>query len=238
MSERVRIALVGSTGLIGRMITNATIGREDMRLTAIGRREVKLPEGARMELFVADPAQWGEVLEAIRPTVLINALGTTWNKSGKDEEAFRAVDQELVLNVARAAKEHGVERFVSISSIGADLASKNFYLRVKGEVERDLAKIRFKRLDILRPGLLLGLRRGDLRPAESMGIAAAPLMNLILHGKNRQYRAISARVVADAALALALRKAGGKFAHDHDAILRAAHTLPQIEAGLHELQQG
>ncbi len=232
MFEQTRIALVGATGLIGRTIIQQTIGREDLRLVAIGRREVKLPPGAKMELFVADPAQWCDVLEAVRPAAVINALGTTWRKSGRDEGAFRAVDQDLVLSVARAAHELGVQRFLSISSLGADLATKNFYLRVKGEVERDLMKVGFQRLDILRPGLLLGLRQGDLRFAESMGIAAAPLMNLFLHGKYRHYRAISARTVADAALALAMRKAGGKFAHDYDAILRAAHSLPQIAGRL------
>ncbi len=228
MSEPIRIALVGASGLVGRAIIRASVGREDMRLVAIARREMKLPQGARMELFVADTAQWDEVIEAVQPTVLINALGTTWKKSDKDEAEFRAVDHDLVLAVARAAHRLKVPRFVSISSIGADLASKNFYLRVKGEVERDLAKVGFQRLDILRPGLLRGSREGDIRLAERAGIALSPLVNLMLHGNFRQYRAVDARVVADACLSFALRKAGGKFAHDHDSILRAAHSLPQM----------
>jgi len=233
MSDPVKIALVGATGMVGRAIVQATTGREDMRLTAIGRREMKLPHGARMEMFVAEPQQWDEVIEAVKPTVLINALGTTWNKSGKDEAAFRSVDHDLVMEVARAAHRHGVARFVSISAIGAALASKNFYMRVKGEVELDLARVGFNRLDIVRPGLLRGSRHfnpraGDLRIGEMAGRAAAPFMNLMLHGNFRQYRAIDARIVADACLTLALRKAGGKFAHDYDAIQRAAHALPRI----------
>ena len=228
MSETIRIALVGSTGLIGRTIMHTCVGREDLRLTGIARRETKLPDGARMEMFVAEPAQWGEVIEAVRPRAVICALGTTMKKAGGDEAAFRAVDQDLVMRVAEAARRHEVERFVHISSIGADFASKNFYLRVKGEVERDLAKLRFGRLDILRPGLLLGSRQDDLRPAERLGMIAAPLMNLFLQGGYRQYRAIGAQTVADAALALAKRNARGRFVHDHDAILRAAKSLPKV----------
>ncbi|QPC99521.1 MULTISPECIES: NAD(P)H-binding protein [Qipengyuania] len=230
MSETIRIALVGSTGLIGRTVMQACVGREDLRLTAIARREAKLPEGARMEMFVADPAQWDEVIEAIKPKAIICALGTTWKKSGQDEAAFRAVDQDLVMAVARAAKEHGVERFVHVSSVGADFASKNFYLRVKGEVERDLGKLRLGRLDILRPGLLRGTRENDRRVAERLGIAAAPLVNLALQGQYRKYRAIKAETVADAALALAKRNARGRFVHDNDAIVRAAKSLPKIGA--------
>ena len=133
------------------------------------------------------------------------------------------------MGVATAAKAHGVERFVHVSSIGADFASKNFYLRVKGEVELYLTKLRFGRLDILRPGLLRGARVNDRRAGEKLGILAAPLVNLALHGRYRQYRAIHAETVADAALALAKRNARGRFIHDHDAILRAGKSLPKIE---------
>ncbi len=113
--------------------------------------------------------------------------------------------------------------------MGADPLAKTFYLRVKGETERELTKVRFDRLDILRPGLLRGKREDDHRPAEKFGIAAAPVANLLLHGKLRQYRGIKAEVVAQAALALAKRAARGRFVHDNDAILRAARTLPEIE---------
>jgi len=232
MSDPVKIALVGATGMIGRAVVQACIGREDVRLVAIARREMKLPAGAKMELFVADPDHWEEVIEAVQPQVMINALGTTRKKSGGDDDAFRAVDQELVLATARAAHQHGVERFISVSSVGAHILAKTFYLQVKGEVERDLAKVHFRRLDILRPGLLRGARPDDLRLVERLGIVAAPLANLMLQGSYRKYRAIEAATVADAALALALTKPGGRFAHDHDAILRAAASLPQLEQDL------
>lgn len=221
------ITLVGATGLIGQRVMANCVGREDLRLTAIARREAPLPAGIRMELFVAEPEKWGEVIEAVRPTAVICALGTTWKKAGGDEDAFRAVDQRLVLDLASAARSHGVERFVVVSSIGADAASRQFYLRVKGEVERDLAKLRFPRLDILRPGLLLGPRESDRRLAERIGQFAAPLWNPFLHGRFRQYRAIPADTVARAALSLARRPARGRFFHDHDALQRAARSLPQ-----------
>lgn len=231
MSDALRIVLIGATGLIGGKVMEACVGREDVRLSAIARREAQLPKGIRMELFVAEPAKWGEVVEAIKPRAMICALGTTWKKSGEDEAAFRAVDQDLVLSVAEAAKAKGVERFVHVSSVGAAIASKNFYLKVKGEVERDLTKLRFDRLDILRPGLLRGKRDNDRRPGERIGIAAAPFVNLMLHGGFRQYRAIRAETVADAALALARRAARGRFIHDNDAIMRAAKTLPRLDEG-------
>ncbi|QYU69535.1 NAD(P)H-binding protein [Leptolyngbya sp. 15MV] len=230
MSEPMRIALVGATGLIGRSFIDLAARRGDVRLTAVSRREMPLPPGARMEMFVAEPAQWGEVFEAIRPEVLVCALGTTWRKSGRDEAAFRAVDHDLVVETARAAHGHGVQRLIAVSSTGADAKSKNFYLRVKGEAERDLAKVGFKRLDLLQPGLLRGARDGDRRFVERAGIVLSPLTDLFLRGNARRYRPISARTVAEAALALALRRAAGRFKHDNDAILRAARGLAVPES--------
>lgn len=228
MSDPLGLCLVGATGLIGGHIMQQCVGREDVRLQAIGRREAKLPHGIRMEYFVADTSKWGEVFEALRPKAVICALGTTWRKAGEDEEAFRAVDQHLVIDTAKAAIEHGVERFVTVSSVGADPASKNFYLKVKGETERELTRLRFNRLDIMRPGLLVGSRENERRTAERFGIIASPLANLFMHGKYRQYRGIKAELVAKGAIALAKRAARGRFVHDNDAIRRAANSLPAL----------
>lgn len=229
MTKRTRIALVGATGLVGHEILQLSIGREDLRIVAIARREVPLPPGARMEVFVAEPGKWGEVLEAVRPDVLVSALGTTIRKVGGDKDAFRAVDRDLVLETARAAVDAGVERCVAVSSVGADSHSRNFYLSVKGQAEAGLAKAGFKRLDVLRPGLLRGRRSGDPRPAERLGMAFGPVANAFLHGQARRYRAIGAQKVAEAALALALRKTQGRFVHEYDGIARAAQMLPRLD---------
>lgn len=227
MSEPLRIALFGASGLIGSTIIELCVGREDVRLSAVARAELVLPPGARMEVFVSQPDKWDEVIGALRPTAVICALGTTWKKAGKDEATFRAVDLELVLAVARAAKAHGVGRFVTISAAGADPHTGNFYLKVKGETDRDLAKMGLGRLDVLRPGLLRGKRANDHRLAERMAIIASPLVNPLMGGKWRAYRAIEADVVARAALYLAMRPARGRFVHDNDAIYRAARSLPR-----------
>ena len=225
MSEVRRVLLVGATGLVGTRIMQACVGRSDLRLIALTRREAPMPQGARMEMLVADPAEWEQSLATVAPDAVICALGTTWRRAGRDEAAFRAVDQELVLRVARAAKATGVSNFVLVSSVGADMASRTLYLRLKSEVETALRKLRFHRLDILRPGLLRGPRSGDRRPAEWLAIILSPLLNLVLHGERRRLRAIDAGIVARAALEGAKEKARGTFVHEHDAILRLERRL-------------
>ena len=158
----------------------------------------------------------------MQPDCLISALGTTWKRAGRDEDTFRDVDQHLVINTAKAAREAGVERMVTVSSVGANPSTKNFYLRVKGEVERELTQLKFRRLDILQPGLLKGRRVDDLRFGEGLAKIASPVIDPFLGGGMRKYRSIAGKTVANAALGLATRKAAGRFTHDHDAILRAA----------------
>ena len=224
----VRIALVGATGLVGRRVIELASAGDDVRIVGIARREVPLPPGARMEMFVAEPAKWGEVLDAVRPRALICALGTTWKKAGRDEAAFRAVDFDLVLATAETAKRAGVPNMVVVSAAGADARSKSLYMRVKGETEEALSRVGFKRLDILHPGLLRGTRTDDLRFAERAAIIAAPLIDPLLSGKWEQYRSIDAGLVAEAALGLALRRAGGRFTHDNEAMRRAAREWRRL----------
>ena len=108
----------------------------------------------------------------------------------------------------------------SITTLSAS-APKRPYLSVKGETEDALGKLGFRRLDILRPGLLRGHRQ-ERRPLERLAQIFAPILDfLVLHGKYRCYRSISAAKVAQAIMALSHEKARGRFVHDYDAMLRA-----------------
>ena len=224
MSDPRRVLLAGATGLVGSCVMHAVREHPALHLVALTRREAPIPRGTRMEMMVAEPARWPEAVATIAPDAVICALGTTRRKAGS-EEAFRAVDHDLVLALATAAREADVANFVLVSSAGADTLAKAFYLRTKGQVEAALTKLRFRRLDILRPGLLRGRRSGDRRPLERAAILASPLADLLLHGSKRQFRSIDARTVAAAALQFAREKAAGRFVHDNSAIVRAARRL-------------
>jgi uncharacterized protein YbjT (DUF2867 family) len=224
MSEPRRVLLAGATGLVGSRVMQLAIDHPWLRLIALTRREAPMPRGVRMEMLVADPAGWPQAVEAIAPEAVICALGTTIRTAGS-EEAFRAVDYDLVLALAKAAREANVANFVLVSSAGADAHGKAFYLRVKGEIEAAVTKLRFRRLDILRPGLLRGSRSNGARPLEWAGRLASPLTDLLLHGDNRRFRSIDSRTVAAAAVQCAREKAQGRWLHDNDSIQRYARRL-------------
>jgi len=223
MSETATVLLVGATGMVGRQVMERAVGRHDVRLVALARREIPLPPGARMEMLVADPSHWRDAVLAAKPRVVVVALGTTIRAVGGDRASFRAVDQGLVLEVARAARDAGTSHLIAVSSIGSASGAKNFYLSVKGETEDALAKLRFDRLDLIRPGLLLGKREGPLRLAERAAMTVSPALNLLLHGSLRRFRAVPAARVADAILALCREKVRGRFVHDYDGMRRVLH---------------
>jgi len=231
MSDPRRILLAGATGLVGRRVMEAAAGRPALRLIALSRREAPMPEGARMEMLVADPSEWDEAVAAIAPDAAICALGTTWRRAGRSEQAFREVDRDLVVRLAEAAKRAGATRFVLISSAGADLAARAFYLRVKAEAEAAVTALGFARLDVLRPGLLRGPREADRRVLERLAILASPLTDHLLGGNRRGFRSIDARLVAAGALQAALEKAPGRFVHDNASIRRLARRFEESRPG-------
>ena len=225
MSDPRRVLLAGATGLVGSRVMRLALEPPWLQLVALTRREVPIPPGIRMEMMIADPSGQPEAVAAIAPQAVICALGTTWRAAGQDEDAFRAVDHDLVLTLARAAKDAGVENFVLVSAIGANPHATVFYLRVKGEVETAVGKLKFRRFDVLRPGLLRGPRGGDRRIKERLGILASPLTDHLLRGGKRGFRSIDARVVAEAAIQGSHEKAAGRFFHDNDGIRRLARRL-------------
>lgn len=220
MFKQRRVCLVGATGMVGTEMIEQSIARSDIRLVGVARRAADLPFGARMEMLVADPANWSDAIAASGAQVLVCALGTTRAKVGGDEAAFRAIDHDLVVDCGKAAKAAGIDHMIVVSSIGASMASRSFYLRVKGEMEDALAKLHFRRLDILRPGLISGARH-DRPLRDRIVVAVGPLADVFLHGGLRKYRSIRVGTLARAIFALAKEKPGGRFVHEHDAILYA-----------------
>lgn len=213
--------MIGATGLVGSLAARRLLdaGHE---VDALLRRSAGIVS-PRWREHVAPPGEWAGIVAGLGPEAAISALGTTMRQAGS-QEAFRAVDLDMVTAFARAAAASGARHMVTVSSVGADLGSANFYLRIKGEMEAALATLGFERLDILRPGLLRGPRGGERRLGERVGIALSPIVNLLLRGRLDRYAAIDAEIVA-AAVASAIRRPGqGVFLHENRSLRGLAAT--------------
>jgi len=192
------LLIVGSTGLVGReVVRQALADRTIERVVALSRRPLELRD-LRLENQVLDfdalpsDAPWWNV------DAVICTLGTTMRQAGS-RAGFHKVDHHYVLAVAQRARTHGTKVFALTSSLAAKVSSGNFYLRTKGETERDLAVQGFVSLTFVRPSLIGGERK-EQRWTESFGLKIFTLLAPILP---RRYRIAPAERIAAALLAAA-----------------------------------
>ena len=224
------ILLAGATGLVGGEVLHELLANRQWKGRVIAPTRRKLaPTDARLKSVLTDFSDGpdGGLQASLQPllggeaiSTFVCCLGTTIKTAGS-REAFIAVDRELVLRLAALARKLGASQAILVSSAGASRQSGNFYLRVKGEVEDGVEALGFRRVDLLRPGLLLGARN-ERRPGEAVAQALSPIGDLFLRGKFARYRSIDAKDVAKAIVRLTAATESGVFAHDTPALERLA----------------
>tara|TARA_R110002003_G_scaffold3_16_gene91 strand:+ start:2457 stop:2933 length:477 start_codon:yes stop_codon:yes gene_type:complete len=88
---------------------------------------------------------------------MFSGLGTTKAGAGGLENQ-RKIDYDLNLELAKAAKEAGVDTYVLISAAGVSSKSMFAYPKMKGELEDAVRALNFKHTVFLRPGFIAGER--------------------------------------------------------------------------------
>jgi uncharacterized protein YbjT (DUF2867 family) len=193
-----RLLIFGATGLVGRQVLQISLADNSIQQVVAPTRR-PLPADPKILNPAIDFESLPESAEWWNADAVICALGTTIRQA-RSQAQFRHVDHDYAMAVARLARRAGTPTFALVSSLGANPKSGNFYLRVKGEVERNLESVGFPSLTILRPSLLDGGPRPDKRLGESISI---PLARLFAPLIPRRYRAITTLKVARALLTAA-----------------------------------
>ena len=124
------------------------------------------------------------------------ALGTTRKKAGSDQN-FIKVDYDYCMDLANKALLSGVKRVSIISSVGSNPDSNLLYPRTKGLLEKELSKLPFEHISVMKPSLILGARK-ETRIAEKMAKFLFTLINPFLFGGLMKYKSIYARDIAKA----------------------------------------
>ena len=206
------ILLAGATGLVGQAVLGQCLC--DPRITqVVAPTRRTLPAHPRLLNPIVDFSALPEDAAWWKADAVICTLGTTIRDAGS-KEAFRRVDHDYPLAVAKLAQRHGTPTFALTSAMGADPGSRIFYSRTKGELERDLTALGFSSLTLVRPGLLGG-ERPIARPMESFAMKLLSTVEPVLP---RRYRVVPAGQVASVLLRAALAATPGTQAIESAAI--------------------
>ena len=217
-----RVLIAGGTGLVGREAINACLRDPGVsHVRALLRRASSLDavlgplvaqapalasaQRARFEAMQVDFQRLDRTPQAFRVDTVFCSLGTTIRQAGS-QEAFRRVDFEAPLQIARLAHAQGARRFLLVSALGASSSSRVFYNRVKGELEDAVSAIGFEQLIIARPSLLDG-DRAESRPAEHLGLMLGKALGLLIP---ESHRPVHVSLVAKALLRAAAEGGAGR----------------------------
>ena len=203
--------VIGATGLIGNLLTHHLVESPFYeKVKVLVRKSLDWQHPRLQEIQFNFDRPNGLLAQA---TDIFCCLGTTIKKAGS-KPAFRAVDYQYPMDIARLGLANGARQFAIVTSMGADVDSAFFYNKVKGEVERDLTALNYPTLLIFRPSLLLG-NRFENRLGERIAAGAMRLFNPIIPAK---YKGIEADTVATAMLQTAQQGLTGKHVFESDAL--------------------
>ena len=207
--------LIGATGLIGGELLKLLLDDPYFENIRILVRRPFTMEHPKLQKKLVDFTDADSSLVALDGSdVVFVAVGTTQKKVKGDKGAYRKVDYDIPVNIARYCKIAGCKIFVLVSSIGANSKSNNFYLKLKGEVEDAIMKIQIETVHIMQPSMLLG-KRSESRPLEKIG---QPLMKVFSFLIPSKYKPITARDVAKAMVAVSKKNEEGFFVYGYGEI--------------------
>lgn len=200
MTKKYTAIVLGATGLVGKALVNQLC--QDGRYSAICCL-VRVPLSHadyydplnKIQALVIDFDNLQDYQGYFSVDHVYCCLGTTLKDAGS-RKAFRRVDFEFVHVCAQLARAQRAISFVWISSLGANARSKNFYLRVKGELENAILTMpQLTNAAAVRPPLLDGQRKKH-RMAESFALKALKMLEPLMRGPLKKYRPVSANQVA------------------------------------------
>jgi uncharacterized protein YbjT (DUF2867 family) len=213
MGNRTAI-IFGATGLVGNLLLEELEKAGNYQTIRIFVRQTAGISSPGIEEIITDFSNIGGLGSDIKGDDLFICLGTTIKKAGSVEN-MEKVDRDLPVEIAILAQKNGVKRVAVVSSIGADPASKNYYLRIKGEMEQGIIAAGIEKTLIVRPSMLMGERK-ERRPGEIAGKVVMSVIKPVLSGKLLKFRAIHGRDVARAMIMLLEKETDKKIFESDD----------------------
>tara|TARA_B100000579_G_C22810110_1_gene844747 strand:- start:1045 stop:1695 length:651 start_codon:yes stop_codon:yes gene_type:complete len=188
-----KVAVFGSSGLIGSHILK-TLEKDSYfdKIIAPTRSPIAF-RSRKTQNNIIDFKDYKSIIKVIKGCeIVFISIGTTQSKVKWNLNKYREIDYGIPIAIAKASKECHVNKILLVSSAGANINAKGFYLSLKGEIEKSLIDLNIKNTFIFRPSLLLGNRKEN-RFGEKIAQIIMPIFCFLLPKK---YWPIHAQEVA------------------------------------------
>jgi uncharacterized protein YbjT (DUF2867 family) len=190
MSPSLSVVMLGASGAVGSQVLARLLKMPQVQsVTVLGRRPIADVGSGIVRQFTVDVLDQDSYRHLLRGhDAAVCTLGVG-QPSKMSREEFTRIDKDAVLHFAGACKDAAVEHFQLLSSVGANAASRSFYLSSKGKLQDALLALNFQRVSIFQPSMIL-------TPTNRYGISQAmilmlwPMLNPLLPGSSRKYRGI------------------------------------------------
>jgi uncharacterized protein YbjT (DUF2867 family) len=209
-STSAKTALIaGATGLIGGQLLDLILKDSYyQKVIAISRRPLTIRHDKLVNV-VFEYENLKDFVNQLKADDVFCCLGTTIRQAGS-KEAFRKIDYDYPKEIGWVTKANGAKQYLLVSALGADITSRIFYNRIKGEIELMINETGFECVHILRPSLLIGPRI-EKRAGEDAAKVIYKYLDFLIPLK---YKGIESLKVARAMIALAKQNRKGNFIHE------------------------
>jgi len=175
-----KVVVFGSTGLIGSYLINYLLSDPTCKQIIVVTRKPLIINHKKLSNQIINFSNKEQIDNSIKNcSIVFSAIGTTKAKVQNNKERYREIDFDINFNIAKCCKINNVNKFILVSSSGANAKSSNFYLRLKGEIEHEINKLNLNSFIVFRPSLLLG-NRNEFRLGERIGQVILPFFSRIL----------------------------------------------------------
>lgn len=186
--------IFGASGFVGSYLLSDLLNNPLYKKVIAVVRSPLAVHHPKLTILISDYHSLQQHQKSLVADDVFIALGTTKKKT-PDKKEYYQIDHDYPVLAAQLTKANGATSVMFVSAVGANANSSIFYVKTKGEAERDIIAIDFEHTHIFRPSMIMG-NREESRPLEKVFIKVFSVVNLLLVGKLNKYKGIKAKNIA------------------------------------------